>query len=139
MTRLPLLVIALIALGTSALAAPKPGDTLACASKDPSKRLYVVVGVVEPFGTDRTVASITLIDETPGSPIPGVAHLPVEAAVLEASCPKRAETARALAPEFESGRQQWLEAVRTQHAGVFTVSIDEIDDMIRQQMARPRP
>jgi hypothetical protein len=135
MTRTALLVALLAVLASPAVAAPKAGETLACLSKDPAKRLYVVVGAVEPFGAGGTVANVTLIDETPGARVPTVAHLPIDAKVLEASCPRPADRPRALAAKFEAGRRQWLDAVRTQNAGVFSITIDQVDDVIRQQVA----
>lgn len=130
-----LIAAAVLATPLAATAEPKAGDTLVCASKDPAKRLVVVVGLVEAYGPDR-VAHITLRNEAPGAVPDVVAHTPVQVAALEAGCPKPADTPRALHPDFEGGLAQWRNAVAHQRGGIFTISPDEIDDMIRQSLPR---
>jgi len=118
----------------AAHADPKIGDTLACTSKDPAKRLYAVVGRIEPFGKDRSAAQITLINETPGAAPGQAAHIPIDLTVLGSSCPKLADTPRKLNPNFAAGRQQWIEA----RGGVFTIPVDEIDEILHDQIARAK-
>jgi hypothetical protein len=128
-----LILAAALALPLAAHAEPKVGDTLACTSKDPAKRLFVTVGLVEPYGEGR-VAHVTLRNEALGAPVPVMAHLPVEVGALEAGCPKAAERPRPLSEHFAGGLGQWREAVRTQRAGIFTISADEIDDFVRRSI-----
>jgi hypothetical protein len=130
-----ILMATALALPGVALSEPKVGDALSCTSKDPAKRLVAVVGLIEPFGQDR-VAHVTLRNEAPGA-VPGViAHLPVQLAALEAGCPKPVDGPRQVDANFEGGLAQWREAVRTQRAGIFTISADQIYDFIRQNIAR---
>jgi len=125
-----------LALGVAcaAHAAPNVGDTLACTSSNPAKRLFVVVGRIEPFGQGKTAAQITLISETSGTLLPRAAHIPIDLEALRASCPTLADQPRTLDANFESGRQQWLHA----RGGIFTITVDQIDDILQNQVASAR-
>ena len=128
--RFVLPLIAALAFPAAALAdGLKVGDTLACRSADPSKRLFAVVGRLEPFGKG-TAASVTLYNLAPGSRLPEVSHLPFDLAALNASCTPSAEVALPQSAEFEGGYATWRKAVEDQKAGVFTVPVDQIEDIL---------
>ena len=109
------------------------GQTLACTSKDPAKQLYVVIGRIEPLG-GRAAVSVSLYDKQPGSPMPQMAHLPIDLEALAASCAPTTKENLTISPLFDGGYADWRKAVEAHTAGVFTISIDDIDDMVRKQV-----
>jgi len=139
MRSLPILVLALAAAPAVAAAAPlglaelSLGQTLACASKDPAKQLYVVIGRVEPLG-GRAAVSVSLYDKAPGSPLPEVAHLPLDLEAMAASCAPTAQKLP-LNPHFDAAYADWRKAVEAHEAGLLTLSVDDIDDLARKQVA----
>ena len=114
------------------------GQTLACASKDPARQLYVVIGRIEPLG-GRAAVSVSLYDKQPGSPLPQMAHLPLDLEALAASCTPTTQESLTLSPLFESGYADWRKAVEAHKAGVFSISVDDIDDLVRKQIAGAKP
>jgi len=110
------------------------GQTLACASKDPGRKLYVVIGRIEPLG-GRAAVSVSLYDKGPGSPLPQMAHLPVDLEALAATCAPTTAESLPLSPLFEGSYADWRKAVEAHQAGVFTLSVDDIDDLVRKQVA----
>jgi hypothetical protein len=130
-----LLIVALIAAPSIATAADLTvGQTLACNSKDPGKQLFAVVGRLDPLGP-RTAVSVTIYNRAPGAIPNEMAHIPLDLAALTATCAPTSKVSLPLSGQFEGGYATWRAAVQTQGAGAFTLSIDEIDDMIRQQIA----
>ncbi len=135
------LILTLPTLATAAplgLADLNLGQTLACASKDPAKQLYVVIGRIEPLG-GRAAVSVSLYDKQPGSPLPQMAHLPLDLEALAASCAPTATESLTLSPLFESGYADWRKAVEAHKAGTFSISVDDVDDLVRKQMVAARP
>ena len=132
--------LALAAFALPAAAAPldlanvELGQTLACTSKDPAKQLYVVIGRIEPLG-GRAAVSVSLYDKAPSSPLPQMAHLPIDLEALGASCAPTTKETLQLSPLFEGGYADWRKAVEAHHAGVFTISVDDVDDLVRKQIA----
>jgi hypothetical protein len=117
------------------LASLELGQTLACTSKNPAKQLYVVVGRIEPLG-GRAAVSVSLYDKAPGSPLPQMAHLPIDLEALAATCAPTTRESLLISPLFEGGYADWRKALEVHKAGVFTISIDDIDDLIRKQVAK---
>jgi hypothetical protein len=110
------------------------GQTLSCASKDPNRRLTVVVGRVEPYGPFESVASVSLfVDDAKGASLGSASHLPIDAKVVATSCPTPAPK-RALGDSFEEGYAQWKGA----QGGVFTIPVDQIEAAVRQMLERAR-
>ena len=132
--------LALAAFALPAAAAPldlasiELGQTLACTSKDPAKQLYVVIGRIEPLG-GRAAVSVRLYDKAPGSPLPQMAHLPIDLEALGASCAPTTKQSLQISPLFDGGYADWRKAVEAHNAGVFTISVDDIDDLVRKQIA----
>jgi hypothetical protein len=110
------------------------GQTLACASRDPTRQLYVVIGRIEPLG-GRAAVSVSLYDKAPGSPLPQMAHLPVDLEALAASCAPTTQESLSISPLFESAYADWRKAVEAHQAGVFSISVDDIDDLVRKPVA----
>lgn len=123
------LALAIVAPSSSLAAEIKVGDTLACRSKDPAKRLFAVIGRLEPFGKG-TAASITLYNLTPGARLPEVSHLPFDLATLSASCTPSSDVTLPTSATFDDGYATWRKAVEDQKAGVFTVPVDQIEDIL---------
>jgi hypothetical protein len=114
------------------------GQTLACASRDPTRQLYVVIGRIEPLG-GRAAVSVSLYDKAPGSPLPRMAHLPVDLEALAATCAPTTKESLAISPLFEGAYADWRKAVEAHQAGVFSISVDDIDDLVRKQVAASTP
>jgi hypothetical protein len=132
---LPLAVLGTAQAAPLDLANVELGQTLACTSKDPAKQLYVVVGRIEPLG-GRAAVSVSLYDKAPGSPLPQMAHLPIDLEALAATCAPTTRESLLISPLFEGGYADWRKALEVHKAGVFTISIDDIDDLIRKQVAK---
>ena len=132
------LALALTALPAAAapldLASIELGQTLACTSKDPTKQLYVVIGRIEPLG-GRAAVSVSLYDKAPGSPLPQMAHLPIDLEALGASCAPTTKQSLLISPLFEEGYADWRKAVEAHQAGVVAMSVDDVDDLVRKQVA----
>jgi len=109
------------------------GQTLACTSKNSAKQLYAVVGKIDAIGSHTSV-SITLRNLAPGAVPPLIDHLPVDLTALTASCTPTAKSQLPLGEHFEEGYARWRSAVDAHQAGAFTVTVDEIDEMIRTQI-----
>ena len=110
------------------------GQTRACLSADPARALHVTIGKIESFGSVGPVVSVTLYNTAPGSPLPGLAHAPIDAKVLVASCPSVERQTLPLSPNFEGGYAEWRKA----NGGVFTISVDQIYDVVLAQVAQAR-
>jgi len=64
-----------------------------------------------------------------GTLIPEVQHLPVSRETLDSSVTKLSDS-RASFPDFRDGLARWRDA----HGGVFTITLAEIGDVIRQSV-----
>lgn len=134
-----LLAALLSAVGPAALAADlAAGQTLACASETPGRQLFAVVGKVEPFGA-QTAVGISLYDRTPGARLPMVGHLPVDQEVLASSCKPQTAVTLPISEHFQSGYDDWRAAVAAQKAGVFTLTPDQIENMLLKQLPPATP
>lgn len=137
----PILAAALalgLATPLSAIAAPKVGDTLACHSADPARHITVVVGRIDVV-SGQSIVSISLHALGPdGQPI-DAAHLPIGLEALQAACPSAAPVAGEISSEFEGGYAQWREAFDSHQGGYFTISVDQIVDLLIQQLPHPKP
>ena len=111
------------------------GQTRSCLSDGDGKQLFVTVGRIEAFDRDHKVVSVSLFNEAPGSSPPGVAHLPIDADILQASCPAIAIRSLPLSPQFEEGYATWKGAA---HGGAFTVTVEQIYDMAATTLAKAR-
>jgi len=65
-----------------------------------------------------------------GSLIPEIQHLPVSRETLDSSVTKLSDN-RATFPDYREGLERWREA----NGGVFTITLAEIGDVIRQNIA----
>ncbi len=121
-----ILATALAALLTATPAAAADlavGQTFEC---DTARRVVAVVGRLDPDGKDGAmIVSVSLFDLTPGATIPEVSHIPIEAGVFRASCPK-VLPARAISPRFEEGYAGWREAFEAGRGGYFTIPVGKI-------------
>ena len=110
------------------------GQTLKCRSSSPDKSLYVTIGRIETHTDGRIVVGVSLFNRAPKAALPELAHTPIEAGALSASCPTLAETPIPLSTRFEEGYQQW----RSAKSRVFTISVDRIYDIVVDQVAEAR-
>ena len=136
--RLALTVLTAAAILAPGLAHANPavGDTLACQSRHKGRQLYAVVGRITPYGQNGAVASVSLVDTAAGR-APQGDHIPVDLRMLNASCPVKSLKALPLGAHFEDGYTEWRLAFDAGEAGVFALSIDEIDDILQAQRAKP--
>ena len=138
--RATILTLALAVLPLAAQAAPldlaniELGQTLACTSTDPTRQLYVVIGRIEPLG-GRAAVSVSLYDKAPGSPLPQMAHVPVDLEALGASCAPTTKESLLISPLFEEAYSDWRKAVEAHQAGVVAMSVDDLDTLVRKQVA----
>jgi len=119
-----------------AQAAPAVGDTLVCTSRHKDRQLFVVVGRITPYGEKGSVANVSLVDRAATTRLPQADHLPVDLQMVQASCPRKSATALPLGAHFEDGYAEWRQAFDAGAAGVFALSIDQIDDLL--QGAEPK-
>ena len=110
------------------------GRTLKCQSTGPGKELYATIGRIETHTDGRMVVSVSLFNQAPKAVLPVLAHVPVDAGALAASCAMPGGAQIALSPDFENGFQQW----RSDKGGVFTVSVDRIYDYVVSLVAKSR-
>ncbi len=127
------LAIASMSPATAMAADLAVGQTRACISANPAQKLHVTVGRLVPFG-DTTAVSVTLYNTAQGALVPDVAHLPIDAKVLAASCPAVEAESLPLSPDFEGGFAQWQQA----NGGVFTISVEQIYGLAETQMTKAR-
>lgn len=107
------------------------GQTLACTPKG----VVAVVGRLDGGGKDgATIASISVFDQRPGAKLGVLGHVPVDAKILAASCPKT-QAAHALDPHFEEGYATWRQAFEGGQGGYFTISVSEILDVAKKTMS----
>ncbi|MBC7669728.1 MAG: hypothetical protein H7236_15065 [Gemmatimonadaceae bacterium] len=125
------LVAAAFAVSSATAAELAVGQTLACAPEG----IVAVVGRLDPDGKGgAAIASVSLFDQRPGAKIDVLGHIPVDAKVLAASCPKT-QASQALAPDFEGGYASWRQAFESGKGGYFTISISEILDVVKKTMS----
>ena len=110
------------------------GRTLKCQSTGPGKELYATIGRIETHTDGRMVVSVSLFNQAPKADLPVLAHVPVDAGALAASCARSGGAQIALSPDFENGYQQW----RSAKGGVFTASVDRIYDYVVSLVAKSR-
>lgn len=107
-----------------------PGQRRACLSKQPGRKLFVVVSKLETLGAGPT-AHVSVFDETPGATLPQVGHAPFDAHVLATSCPTVVGSGQ-LGSEFDNGYAEWKSA----QGGVFTISVEEALDISTQMLTQ---
>lgn len=93
------------------------------------------IGVIGPPEAPITVYHVSMI----GVAIPGeeasleIGHLPVSRQTLDASVTGQVDIAPTF-PDYAEGKAQWEAA----EGGVFTISLRQITDILREQVARMR-
>lgn len=135
MLRSLLVAAVLLTPSTSLAGALQVGETLACTSPRSGDHITIVVGRLDTMGGE-TVVGISLLNASTDRPPSGAAHLPIELGVLQSTCTRDADEALPLSPDFEEGYRLWRQAVDAGHAGYFTIPVDQIDEMLRAQMAK---
>ncbi len=126
-----MIALALLAAATAPAAKLAVGQTLACAPRG----VVAVVGRLDPDGKDgAAIASVSLFDQRPGAKTGVLSHIPIDAQVLKASCP-RTTVAHLPAPGFESGYADWRKAFETGQGGYFTIPVSEILDVVKKMTA----
>jgi len=108
------------------------GKTLKCLSTGPDRKLYVTIGRIETHTDGLIVVSVSVFNRAQKSGLPELAHAPIDARVLTASCPTPAEAPIPLSPNFDEGYQQW----RSARGRVFNVSVERIYDFVVEQVAK---
>ena len=130
-----LAVSTLAAPGAASAADLMVGQTLACISSYPARTLFAVIGKIEPFGPKGTAVSITLLDRGQGAAMPEIAHVPIDLEALRASCPRSAESLP-LSSNFAAGYAQWRQAADSGTGGVFSISVNQIEDILVAAVSR---
>ncbi len=126
-----MIALALLAAVAAPVADLAVGQTLACAPKG----VVAVVGRLDPDGRNgASIASVSIFDQRPGAGMGVLSHIPVDAQVLKASCP-RTTAAHLPAPGFESGYADWRKAFEAGQGGYFTIPVSEILDVVKKMTA----
>ncbi len=107
------------------------GQTRACQS-GPEKQLYVTVGAIDYYGEGRAAVSVSIFNKAPNARYPRIAHAPLDADTLTASCPTVVDQPIALAPGYEHAYQRW----RADPVSAFTLSIEQIYDIVVEQVSK---
>ena len=108
------------------------GQTRACPSEGPGKQLYVTIGAIDYYGEGHAAVSVSIFNRAPNALYPRVAHAPLDADTLTASCPTVVAPPIALAPGFEHAYQRW----RADPVSAFTISIEQIYDIVVEQVSK---
>jgi hypothetical protein len=95
-----------------------------------SSDMDIVVGRVEPFGSEKTAVSISVLN-VPCPPEAGckttvVGHAPFDSNALASSVDKLVSTDAKTAPQFEDGYANWKSA----KGGVFTVPVSQLPELL---------
>ena len=103
------------------------GQTYACASLQPDRKLQVLVGHIDTLA-GKHIVSVAISDTAPASIIPDIGHAPFGEEALARSCTRLTGAALKIPSSFLEGYETWRRD--TGGGSYFTITVDQAVDHV---------